>query len=647
MQTVDFNQLLEETDIVCVGCQSILKLKIVAEVIDAPDDYALGSTSETSETQIASSPEIPAPFEQEVVLQKDPEEALPDALQASSDEEIKTDYSGKGAEDRQKILLCIDGEASRELIQELLAETNYRVIDVPSGIAAFMSMKLERPDIALIDAGLTDMPGADLCSQIKSHEDLKDTGIILIGSMFEKNTRHRRQAPAMCGADDYIDRYHLQSELIPMIHKLLQSTQDLSEQDFVHPEEIDPPTPSTADELIPDATSEALPHLDLVEESPPEAQASSTPQADPEVLEKAERLARTIFSDIALYNVEKMAEGLRGDCLQETLEAEILEGRRLFESRVSSEIVASGCFEKTLEAFILREKEKRQAKKEQQEIEQLNSHPPEAMPLLQEPSMPGSETPSTEMEAPAATQSTEAEINPEEVESAKRLARIIVSDIAIYNEKKVNEGLKAGTFYSLLSEEIKEGRKLFEARVSERLPQRSEYFREALGQFIQRRQGAKSALKASDHPRPEARMDSKSEAKTEINQGQDAADIEMQVEVEKGSAHQDPFAEDKTFTENPSSSEAAEEAFVAQENPKAHENAKRLARIILSDIVIYNERKVDLGIRSGRFFEVLKEEISEGRRLYESRVSEKIIREENYFKEACNAFISKRRATAA
>lgn len=40
---------------------------------------------------------------------------------------------------------------------------------------------------------------------------------------------------------------------------------------------------------------------------------------------------------------------------------------------------------------------------------------------------------------------------------ARRLARIIVSDIALYNEEAVSEGIKSGTFYKLLKDDIKEG----------------------------------------------------------------------------------------------------------------------------------------------------------------------------------------------
>ncbi|MFN3197862.1 MAG: hypothetical protein ACE366_05525 [Bradymonadia bacterium] len=55
-------------------------------------------------------------------------------------------------------------------------------------------------------------------------------------------------------------------------------------------------------------------------------------------VEGALRLARTIASDVFLYNKSKVAEGLVKDTLFELLEADISEGRELYVSRVAPEI---------------------------------------------------------------------------------------------------------------------------------------------------------------------------------------------------------------------------------------------------------------------------------------------------------------------
>lgn len=49
--------------------------------------------------------------------------------------------------------------------------------------------------------------------------------------------------------------------------------------------------------------------------------------------------------------------------------------------------------------------------------------------------------------------------------------------------------------------------------------------------------------------------------------------------------------------------------------------AKRLARAILSDVALYNPEKVESGIKNDNIFDVLQDELEEGRQHFYSRVS--------------------------
>ena len=64
------------------------------------------------------------------------------------------------------------------------------------------------------------------------------------------------------------------------------------------------------------------------------------------------------------------------------------------------------------------------------------------------------------------------------------------------------------------------------------------------------------------------------------------------------------------------------------------EEAKRLARTIISDIVMYNQQKVKEGIEKDSLFEVLTDELAEGKKYYESMVEEEIRESSNFFNEA-------------
>ena len=51
-------------------------------------------------------------------------------------------------------------------------------------------------------------------------------------------------------------------------------------------------------------------------------------------------------------------------------------------------------------------------------------------------------------------------------DQAKRLARAIISDVAIYNREKVESGIKNDNIFDLLHDELEEGRQHFLSRVA-------------------------------------------------------------------------------------------------------------------------------------------------------------------------------------
>ncbi len=67
------------------------------------------------------------------------------------------------------------------------------------------------------------------------------------------------------------------------------------------------------------------------------------------------------------------------------------------------------------------------------------------------------------------------------------------------------------------------------------------------------------------------------------------------------------------------------------ENP---EQAVRLARAICSDLSLYNEDKIVRGIEQDTCFDVLHDELEEGRELYRSRVSPDLYARTNFYDRA-------------
>jgi len=70
---------------------------------------------------------------------------------------------------------------------------------------------------------------------------------------------------------------------------------------------------------------------------------------------------------------------------------------------------------------------------------------------------------------------------------------------------------------------------------------------------------------------------------------------------------------------------------VSPSDEAMHEEARRLARLLVSEIKLYNEEQVEEGRRNRDIYERLKEDIDRSRQMYDERVDPKILRSTDYF----------------
>jgi hypothetical protein len=70
---------------------------------------------------------------------------------------------------------------------------------------------------------------------------------------------------------------------------------------------------------------------------------------------------------------------------------------------------------------------------------------------------------------------------------------------------------------------------------------------------------------------------------------------------------------------------------LSPEEQKSHDDAKRFARLVVSEIKLYNEAKVNEGRKNKDIYERLKEDIERGRHMYHERVAAPVRESTNYF----------------
>lgn len=76
----------------------------------------------------------------------------------------------------------------------------------------------------------------------------------------------------------------------------------------------------------------------------------------------------------------------------------------------------------------------------------------------------------------------------ESEKDARRLARAIASDLSLYNEDKIVEGIKNDNLFETIAEEIEEGRAHYKSRVSPALYEKN-FFDRALVDILVRSKG--------------------------------------------------------------------------------------------------------------------------------------------------------------
>jgi hypothetical protein len=67
------------------------------------------------------------------------------------------------------------------------------------------------------------------------------------------------------------------------------------------------------------------------------------------------------------------------------------------------------------------------------------------------------------------------------------------------------------------------------------------------------------------------------------------------------------------------------------EATKKHDEARRFARLLVSEIKLYNEGKVEQGRKNKDLYERLKEDIDRSRQMYDERIPEEVRKSTNYF----------------
>jgi CheY-like chemotaxis protein len=97
----------------------------------------------------------------------------------------------------KRILVVEDQPDSRRIIRDMLAPTDYEIIEAEDGEQALAAIAKQRPDLILMDIQLPIMDGYTATRRIKADPALRSIPIIAVPRMRSTEKRRSRGRPAV------------------------------------------------------------------------------------------------------------------------------------------------------------------------------------------------------------------------------------------------------------------------------------------------------------------------------------------------------------------------------------------------------------------------------------------------------------------
>lgn len=228
------------------------------------------------------------------------------------------------------VLVAHDSYSFCRRAEEVLKGSGHKVFVTHEAEETLEICKVEALDILIVDVMLPGMLGFELASKLKEDPGTNYIKIMLAVSIFDP-TAYKRSPSQMHGADDVIEAHHIEDQLLEKVNRLLGNAPGDSQAapaSAPAPRPAAPPAAPSTPAAPPPASAPA----------PAAAAAPAAGDGSSPDHQKAQRLARTIVSDIALYNHDRILEGLKKGNLYDLLKKDITEGTDLYNKRVSEEI---------------------------------------------------------------------------------------------------------------------------------------------------------------------------------------------------------------------------------------------------------------------------------------------------------------------
>jgi len=118
----------------------------------------------------------------------------------------------------KRILVVEDQPDNRQIIRDMLAATDYEIIEAEDGEQALAAIARQRPDLILMDIQLPVMDGYEATRRIKADPALRSIPIIAVTSYALSGEEKKARA---AGCDDYVPKPYSPRQLLAKIRQHL------------------------------------------------------------------------------------------------------------------------------------------------------------------------------------------------------------------------------------------------------------------------------------------------------------------------------------------------------------------------------------------------------------------------------------------
>ena len=116
-----------------------------------------------------------------------------------------------------RIGICEDDDGLRSVLTRALTDEGFEVRAVPGGRLAVQQFSAAPPDLLVLDVGLPDADGRDVCQALRAHG--VDAPVVFLTAHGQLNDR---LSGFRAGGDDYLTKPFALAELLVRIHALLK-----------------------------------------------------------------------------------------------------------------------------------------------------------------------------------------------------------------------------------------------------------------------------------------------------------------------------------------------------------------------------------------------------------------------------------------